>query len=44
MVRDNLGFELSAQWRDAAIVFGFGVALRIAALVAMVFVDRDKKL
>jgi ABC-type multidrug transport system ATPase subunit len=44
MVRSNFGFDLSSQWKDAGIVFAFGFALRIFAVIAMVLIDRDKKI
>ena len=43
-VSQNFGWDLGAGTRDIIIVFAFGIALRACALLAMVVMNRDKKL
>lgn len=43
-VSQNFGWVLDAGPRDIAIVFAFGVGLRVCAVGAMLLMNRDKKL
>jgi len=43
-LRDTFGYDLYAYSRDVAALFGFGVFLRLVAMVLMIVLDRKKKM
>lgn len=43
-VKTTYGYDIDAWWQMVGITFLFGIGVRILACVALVVLDRDKKL
>lgn len=43
-LKDTFGYDLNAYGRDVAVLFAFGLALRLLTVIIMWLKDRSKKL